>query len=62
MSPYETTQISFRYVENAFWNLDFGDNIHGIYGATPGETLHVFESGLVVYLTSFFLKNLDNQL
>ena len=61
LSSNDISQISFNFVDNSFWNLDFGDNLHGIYGSTPGETLHVFESGLVVYLTTSFLEGLGQK-
>ncbi len=57
--PDGMKEISFHAIENAFWNVDMGDQIHGIYGATPAEPLHVFGLGLCDYITKGFLHSLS---
>ena len=49
MNKDEITEIYFKFVDNAFWKLEFGDNVHGIYGGSPGEPLHINKCGLNVY-------------
>ena len=52
-------QLSFHCVKNAFWDLDMGCNLHGVYGATPGEDLHILGSGLYPYMVNTFLSELN---
>ena len=51
--------ISFHDVDNAFEDLDMGDEIHGIYGGTCGEPLHIFEMQLLELLTGVFNNTLS---
>ena len=41
---------SFHCVSNAWNDLLFCDNKHGIYGATPAELMHCLQKGLFEYL------------
>ena len=43
---------------HAFQNIDFGVNIHGIYGATPNDILHGLKLGIIHYIMEVFLTNL----
>ena len=52
--------ISFHDVQNAFEDMDMGDNIHGIYGGTCGEPLHIFEMQLLELLTGVFNNTLSS--
>ena len=51
VKTYSTSQqfkdISFYKVDNPFYEIDMGDNIHGIFGATLAEPLHVFQMQLL---------------
>ena len=42
--------MSFHCVSNAWSDLLFCDNEHGIYGATPAELMHCLQKGLFEYL------------
>lgn len=50
-------EMLFHKIRNAFWDIDFGGDEYGIYGATPPEPLHVFQMGLCVYLVEEFLRD-----
>ena len=39
--------MSLHKIDNAFSHIPLSDLIHGIFGMTPGEVLHVFGSGIV---------------
>ena len=51
--------ISFYNVDNALYDLDMGDNVHGIFGATLPEPLHVFEMQLLDLIADAFLNSLS---
>ena len=53
------TEISFHKIHNAFYDLDMGDNIHGIFGATCGEPLHIFEMQLLEIISDCFSDTLS---
>jgi hypothetical protein len=36
--------------DHAFRNMDFGNNRHGIYGATPSDVLHGIKLGIINYM------------
>ena len=40
-------QISAALIRPATWDLPFGSNVYGIYGATPPEMLHQYDLGLL---------------
>ena len=42
-------RYSIYLVKNAFRNVCFGGDKYGIYGNTPGETLHMWNQGLFAY-------------
>ena len=44
-------QYSQHYLNNAFRYIPLADPIHGIFGATPVETLHLFRKGLIEKVT-----------
>ena len=39
--------ISAAAIRPGTWNLPFGSNVYGIYGATPPEMLHQYDLGLL---------------
>ena len=49
---------SFHNIENCYRDIDMGDEIHGIFGATCGEPLHVLGQGLDVYAFERFMSSL----
>lgn len=49
---------SFLDVNVCYDKLDLGDHIHGIYGATCGEPLHMLGMGLHPYLVDAFVNHL----
>jgi hypothetical protein len=44
--------MSFHCVPNAWSELQFCDNMHGIYGATPAELMHCLQKGLYEYIVN----------
>ena len=52
-------EISFHNIDNALYDLDMGDNVHGILGATCGEPLHIFEMQLLDILSDCFSESLS---
>ena len=51
MTPEQLKEISFHDLDNnAFWNIDFGHDEDGIYGATPMEPLHNMQLGICTYI------------
>lgn len=54
----EFRAISFKKIDNFLLDLDFGDNVHGIFGATCGEPLHVFEMQLLELISQGFSNSL----
>ena len=40
-------EISAANIIPGTWDLPFGSNVHGIYGATPPEMLHQYDLGLL---------------
>ena len=59
LSIREYKDKSFHPIGNAFSNLEMGDEVHGIYGATVAEVLHVFYMGLLKYATTHFIDSLS---
>ena len=41
--------LSLHNIDNAFYNLPFGDLVHGIFGCVPAEMLHVSGNGIMQY-------------
>ena len=55
----ELEAYSQHYIPNhAFQVIDFGSNIHGIYGATPSDTLHGLKLGVMQHLMQVFVDHL----
>lgn len=52
-------ELSFHKISNCYNKLDLGDEIHGIFGATPGEPLHVLDSGLCPLISDVFREDLS---
>lgn len=50
---------SFHDVNICYDKLDLGDHIHGIFGATCGEPLHMLGMGLHQYLVEEFVNHLS---
>ena len=42
--------LGAHVVDNAFFQIDFGNNPRGIFGATPTDPMHAFEEELVPML------------
>jgi hypothetical protein len=53
--------LAFHNVINAFNNLCFGANIHGIHRATPSEVLHSLHKGLYLYALEGFYSQTGGQ-
>lgn len=50
-SEAERQQVSMQHLPKfALKDVDFGENPHGIFGATPNEILHGIKLGLIKYL------------
>jgi len=60
LSKDQTNELSFHKVDNAFWDVEFGDEIHGIFGATLGEPLHILGSGLHTYQSIEFTRDMSS--
>lgn len=55
-------QMAFHCVENAWSDLLFCDNKHGIYGATPVEIMHCLQKGLYEYVVqSLFIQKQEKK-
>jgi hypothetical protein len=55
------TKCSYHQVCNAFTPLDFGANVYGINGATPGEVLHMIQSRwLSMSVEGFYVNGLSS--
>ena len=54
----EFNRISFRNINNALYNLEMGDEVHGIFGATNGEPLHLLQMQLLELITIVFTESL----
>ena len=56
----ELKDMSFHCIPNAWSDLLFCDNLHGIYGATPAELMHCLQKGLYEYVVKglFSVKKL----
>ena len=52
--------ISFHKCDNALYDLDMGDPVHGIFGATCSEPLHVFEMQLLELISEAFVETLSS--
>ena len=57
LTKESTNMLSFHKIDNAFWDVELGDEIHGILGATLGEPLHILGQGLHIYQTVEFTKD-----
>ena len=54
----ELKDLSQHYIpEHAFKQVDFGENPHGIYGATPNDILHGLKLGIIHYIMEIFAKD-----
>jgi len=54
----ELTDYSQSYIpDHAFRHLDFGANVHGIYGATPNDILHGLKLGIMNYILVIFTED-----
>ena len=53
--------ISFKKIDNAFHDLEMGDEVHGIFGATNGEPLHILEMQLLELISQVFTDSLHTQ-
>jgi hypothetical protein len=47
-------------VDNAFFPISFGDSLHGIFGSTPTDLMHVLEEGIIKYMTDTFLTPMSD--
>jgi hypothetical protein len=47
-------------VDNAFNYVTFADSKHGIFGATPTQNMHVFQSGRIKVAVQLVLDNVPN--
>jgi len=52
----ELQRAGCHFVDNATTGLDFGANIHGINGCTPGEVLHQIQKGWITIALDEFYK------
>ena len=53
----KTRSLSPTY--NPLWDLPYGDNLMGIYGATPPELLHQYGLGIEMYAFKFVWEMLS---
>ena len=53
--------LAFHNVTNAFDNVCFGANVHGIHRATPSEVLHSLQKGLYLYALEGFYSRMGGQ-
>jgi len=54
----ELTNYSQSYIpDHAFRNVNFGANVHGIYGATPHDVLHGLKLGIMNYILVIFTED-----
>ena len=51
--------LSQHVHENAFHNVDFGSNYHGINGATPVDTMHLLNEGIIRYTLEVIFFTFD---
>jgi hypothetical protein len=42
-------------LDNAFFQISFGDSLGGIFGSTPTYIMHALEEGIIEYITDTFL-------
>ena len=49
---------SFHKINNAFTELCYGGNKHGVFGSTPPEILHQFQLGICQYMIEEFLREI----
>ena len=59
MNKEEMKDMFFKFVDKAFWKLEFGYNVHRIYGCSPGEPLHINKCGLNFYQSATFIYTLS---
>jgi hypothetical protein len=52
-------EMSYHFVENAFWDLQFGSSGHGIYQHCPPENLHSIKEGLFDYFLNTLVSKLE---
>lgn len=55
----ELAMLSAHLVLNAFHNVNFGGDEFRIYGATPTNLMHAFQSGLIPYLVKMAVDPLS---
>lgn len=51
----ELTALGINPFRPSTWDVPYGDNPHGIYGATPPEVLHQFDLGIIKHAYLCFL-------
>jgi hypothetical protein len=49
---------SQHHLDNAFHHVVFGDPTRGIFGATPVETMHGYQKGMIEVVTFMILDNI----
>ena len=47
-------------VDNAFFKVDMGDNNRGVFGVTPTDPMHAFESGIVSHFLQVVIDPLPD--
>ena len=52
---------SQHQVHNAFYNIPMADPKRGIFGATPVETMHMFQKGMIEVVTFLVLENIPDR-
>ena len=57
----ELKEISQQIIQNAWYELNFGVNEHGIHGACPLELLHWFNLGLYKYIRQMFFDQIGEK-
>jgi hypothetical protein len=57
-NPAKLKELSYKKVDNAWTNLDFGGCPYGIHGSVPGEIVHALQHGIMAMATDglFFTK------
>ena len=55
--------MSFHCVTNAWSDILFCDDKHGVYGSTPAKVMHCLQKGLFEYLVTalFSQKKMNKQ-
>ena len=52
-------EMSYHFVNNAFWDLNFGSSGHGIYQHCPPKNLHSIKEGLFDYFLNTLVSKLE---